>query len=101
MGLIDFPNVADWITSIKDDDQKRALINSAASAAYSAWITFTWRQGSSKLALWLGEGQALQDSAVAMYLTLRDLERKNLITLTVPQDLLESSVLSKFQTEHK
>ena len=99
MGLLDFPNPADWITSIKDDEQKRQLINSAASAAYSAWITFTWRSGTSWIAQKLGEGKALQDSAVAMYLSLRELESKNFLVLTVPKDLLDSNLLSQFQSE--
>jgi hypothetical protein len=101
MGLLDFPNPTEWITGVKDDEQKRQLINSAASAMYSAWITFTWKSGSSKVAQWFGEGQALQDSATAMYLSLRELERKQFLTLTVPQDLLSADNLSRFQTEEK
>jgi len=99
MGLLDFPNPVEWITGAKDDSEKRLLINATMSALYSAQITFMWRSGSSKIALWFGEGQALKDAATAMYRTLSVLESKNLITLTVPKDLLEASNLSQFQTE--
>ena len=101
MGLLDFPDPTSWITNVKDDEQKRALINTAASAAYSASITMLWRSGSSKWAQWFGEGQAMQDAATAMYLSLRELEQKKFLTLTVPQDLLSADNLSRFQTEEK
>lgn len=97
MGLLDFPNPTEWITGVKDDDQKRALINSAASAAYSAWITFMWRSGGSKWAQYFGEGKALQDCATAAYVTLSQLERKGFLTLTVPNDLRAN--MSNFVTE--
>jgi len=99
MGLLDFPNPVGWFESVKDEDQKRDIINAVLSATYSAWIAFVWRSGSSKIAQWFGEGQALQDSAIAMYLTLRTLEKKNLLTLTLPKDMLNPDLLSKFQTE--
>jgi len=68
------------------------------SMLYSAQITFMWRSGSSKWALWAGEGKALQDAATAMYLSLQSLEAKNFLTLTVPQDMLAADNLSKFET---
>jgi len=101
MGFLDFPNPADWFTSVKDDDQKRALINAAQSAMYSSWITFMWRSGSSRLAQWFGEGAAMQEAAISAYLTLSNLETKNFLTLTVPQDMLNADLLAKFQTERK
>lgn len=99
MGLIDFPNPVGWFEGVKDADQKRDIINSVTSAVYSAWIAFTWRSGTSKWAQVIGEGKALQDSATAMYLALHELEKKNFLTLTVPQDLLDANNLSRFQTE--
>lgn len=99
MGLIDFPNPVGWFEGVKDEDQKRDVINSVMSGVYSSWINFVWRSGESKWAQWFGEGKALQDSATAMYLSLRELEKKNFITLTVPQDLLAPNNLSRFQTE--
>ncbi len=98
MSLIDFPNPMQWIASAKDDNQKRELINATMSALYSAQITLLWETGRKKL--W-GEGQALQRTAVSMYLTLSTLEQKGLIVLTVPKDLLDPNVLSLFQTEAK
>ena len=69
------------------------------SAAYSAWISAMWRSGSAKWVVITGEGQALKDAATAVYLSLRDLERKGFLTLTVPQDMLAADNLSRFQTE--
>ncbi len=66
------------------------------SALYSAQITLLWETGRRKL--W-GEGQALQRTATSIYLTLSTLEKKGLIVLTVPKDLLEANNLSQFQTE--
>jgi len=60
-----------------------------------------WREGSSKWAVLTGAGQGMKDAATAMYLSLRELEDKNFLVLTVPQDLLEANNLSKFQTELK
>src|SRR5204863_10059023 len=96
MSLLEFPNPAEWIASAKDDNQRRELINATMSAFYSAQITFLWETGRRKL--W-GEGAALQRTATSMYLTLTTLEKKGLITLTVPRDLLDANNLSQFQTE--
>jgi hypothetical protein len=98
MGLIDFPSPVGWFESVKDEGQKRDLINATMSALYSAQITLLWETGRRKL--W-GEGAALQRTAVSMYLTLSTLEKKGLIVLTVPKDLLDPNVLSQFQTERK
>ena len=78
---------------------EREVINSLVSAAYSAWISAMWRSGSAKWADWSGEGQALKDAATAVYLSLRELEHKKFLTLTVPKDLLDADNLSRFQTE--
>lgn len=96
MGLLEFPNPVSWITSAKDDDQKRALINATMSALYSAQITFLWESGRNS---WFGEGKAMQRTATSIYLTLSTLEKKGLIVLTVPKDLLNADNLSQFQTE--
>lgn len=102
MGLLDFPNPVEWITGVKDDNEKRALINATMSALYSAQITMLWETGKAAEGKWWGsEGPALKRTAISVFLTLRVLEQKNLITLTVPQDLLTSDDLSKFQTERK
>ncbi len=96
MSLLNFPNPMEWISSVKDDNQKRALINATMSALYSAQITLLWETGRRKL--W-GEGTALQRTATSMYLTLTVLEKKGLIVLTVHKDLLDANNLSQFQTE--
>jgi hypothetical protein len=96
MGLIDFPNPSSWITSIRDDDQKRETINAVTSAAYSAWISFLWRTGQRNL---FGFGPAIRDAAVSTYLSLHALEKKGFLTLALPKDLVASDVVSKFQTE--
>jgi hypothetical protein len=99
MGLIDFPNPADWYNSAKNGGLERDEVNAFVSMAYSAQISFLWRSGSSKWAQWIGEGKALQDTATAIYLTLAGLEKKGFLRLTVPQDLLDPNNLSKFQSE--
>jgi len=99
VALLEFPNPVAWFASARDDEQKRELINATMSALYSAQICFLWRSGSSRWAQYIGEGKAMQDAAVAMYLSLRELERKNFLTLTLPSDMLTPEVLSKFQTE--
>ena len=101
MGLIDFPDPVAMFEGGKTANLEREVINSLMSAAYSSWISFMWRSGSSKWAIWTGEGQGMKDAATAMYLSLRELEAKGFLTLTVPQDLLAADNLSKFQTEEK
>jgi hypothetical protein len=98
MGLLDFPNPASWVTSIKDDDQKRATINAVTSAAYSAWIAFLWRSGQRNL---FGFGPALADAAVSTYLSLHVLQKKGFLALSLPQDMLKADVLAKFVTEEE
>src|SRR5256885_16235862 len=99
MSLLEFPNPVTWVTTLKDDNQKRELINATMSALYSSYISFLWRSGSSRWAQYIGEGKALQDSAVAMYLSLRELQKKNFLVLTVPSDMLSADILSHFQSE--
>jgi hypothetical protein len=101
MGLIDFPDPVSMFEGAKNAGLEREVINALMSAAYSAWITFVWRSGTSKAALWFGEGQALKDAATTAYLSLSELEKKNFLTLTVPKDLLDADNLSRFQTEEK
>ena len=101
MGLIDFPDPVSMFEGAKTAGLERDVINALMSAAYSSWITFMWRSGTAKWADFTGEGQALKDAATCAYLSLRELEKKNFLTLTVPQDLLAPNNLSKFQTEEK
>jgi hypothetical protein len=101
MGMIDFPDPVSWYQGAKTAGLERDEINAFVSMLYSAQITFLWRSGSSKWALWIGEGKALQDAATAMYLSLEHLEKKQFLTLTVPSDLLDPNNLSRFQTSFK
>jgi hypothetical protein len=99
MGLIDFPDPVGIFESAKNAGLERQAANSLVSAAYSTWITFMWTSGSSKWALWAGEGKAMQQAAISAYLTLSSLETKGFLTLTVPKELLEADGLAQFQTE--
>jgi hypothetical protein len=101
MGLFQIPDPVSIFESAKNSGLEREIINSFVSATYSAWISAMWRSGSSKWAVWTGEGQGMKDAATAMYLSLRELEQKGFLTLTVPKDLLDADNLSKFQTEEK
>jgi len=101
MPLISFPDPVSIFESAKNAGLERDVINSLVSAAYSAWISLAWRSGSAKWADWTGEGQAMKDAATAVYLSLRDLEKKGFLSLTVPKDLLDADNLSRFQTEEK
>jgi hypothetical protein len=96
MGLIDFP---DPLSDLATAKLEREVVNSLMSAAYSSWITFMWTSGQAKWADWSGEGQAMKNAATSAYLSLRELEKKNFLTLTVPSDLLAAENLEKFQTE--
>lgn len=99
MGFIDFPDPVSMLEGAATAKLEREVINSIMSAAYSAWISFMWRSGSAKWADWSGEGQAMKDAATTAYLSLRELEKKNFLTLTVPQDLLAPDNLARFETE--
>jgi hypothetical protein len=101
MGLFSIPSPVDMFESAKNAGLERAEINAFVSAMYSAWISGMWRSGSSKWAIWTGEGQGMKDAATAMYLSLSSLEAKNFLTLTVPEDLLDPNNLAKFETEKK
>jgi len=101
MGLLDFPDPVGMLEGAATAKLEREVVNSVMSAMYSSWISFVWRSGSAKWADWSGEGQAMKDAATAMYLSLRDLEKKGFLSLTVPIDLLDANNLSKFQTEEK
>jgi hypothetical protein len=101
MGLIDFPDPVSMFEGAKTAGLEQKAINALVSTAYSSWIAFAWSAGASKLANWLGLGQAFRDSATAMYLSLRELETKNFLTLTVPKELLGADNVAKFQTEEK
>jgi hypothetical protein len=101
MGLIDFPDPISMLEGAATAKLEREIVNSAISAAYSAWISFVWRSGAAKWSIWSGEGQAMKDAATSMYLSLRDLEAKKFLVLTVPQDLLAADNLARFETESK
>src|SRR5258708_30319077 len=101
MALLEFPNPVGWYESAKNAGVERDTANAFLSMLYSAQIAFLWRSGSAKWATFTGEGQALKDAATAMYLSLEGLMKKNFLTLTVPQDLLEADNLSRFQTSSK
>jgi hypothetical protein len=98
MGILDFPNPADWYNAAKNGNLQRQEVNAFVSMLYSAEIAFLWRSGAAKWADWTGEGKALKDAATAMYLSLQALEKQGFLTLTVPSDLLSPDNLSKFQT---
>ena len=101
MALISLPDPVSILEAAEMAKLEREVVNALVSAEYSALIAFVWRAGSSKLAAALGIGQALKDAATVRYLSLRELEKKNFLTLTVPQDLLAADNLSKFQTEYQ
>ena len=101
MSLISLPDPVSIFESAKTAGLERDVVNSLVSSAYSAWISFVWRSGSAKWVQITGEGQALKDAATAMYLSLRELEKKNFLSLTVPKDLFDADNLSRFQTEEK
>jgi hypothetical protein len=101
MGFIDLPDPISMLEGAKTANLERDVVNALVSSAYSAWIAAMWRSGSAKWADWTGEGQAMKDAAVAMYLSLRVLEKKNFLALTVPQDMLTAPEISKFQTEEQ
>ena len=101
MGLISLPDPVSIFEAAATAKLEREVINSLASAAYSAQISFLWRAGASKLAAALGIGQAMQDAATSQYLSLRELGKKGLLTLTVPKNLLDADNLARFQTEYQ
>jgi len=101
MGLITLPDPVSMFEGAKTAGLERDIVNALVSSAYSAWITAMWRSGSAKWVVITGEGQALKDAATAMYLSLKSLEAKNFLSLTVPKDLLDPANLSRFQTEEK
>lgn len=101
MSLLEFPNPVGWYESGKNAGLAREEINAFVSMLYSAQISFLWRSGKAKWAIWAGEGQAIQDAATAMFLSLQALQKKNFITLCVPNDMLEAANISRFETDFK
>jgi hypothetical protein len=98
MGLFSFP---DPLSDLAASKLEKEAVNSILSAAYSSWITFLWTSGQAKWADWSGEGKAMKNAATSAYLSLRELEKKGFLTLTVPTEMLSADNLSKFQTEQK
>jgi hypothetical protein len=82
---------------------EREIANAGASALASMLVTGLWSQGVHLSTKWFGnEGEVLKDQAVAAYLTLKALEEKNFLTLTVPVDLLaDNNRMSKFNIVRK
>lgn len=101
MGLIDFPDPGAIFNSFKTGGMERDTLNAILSAMYSSYISGMWAEGCGKWAIWTGAGEGLKDAATASYLSLRELEKKGFLTLTVPKDLLDANNLSRFQTEEK
>ena len=101
MGILDIPSPVDMVEAAINGKFEREVANVVISAVYSCYITGLWRSGSAKWADWFGEGQALKDMATVTYLSVRVLETKNFLTLTVPKDLLDPDNLARFQTERK
>jgi hypothetical protein len=97
--MIEIPNFVAWFESAKNSGLERDVANALVSASISAWIAGMWRSGDAKWAAWLGEGQALKDSATAAFLALEQLQKKGFLVLTVPKDLLEANNQSNFQTQ--
>lgn len=98
MSFLAFP---DPLSDILASKLEKDVVNSLLSAAYSSWITFMWSSGSAKWAQFTGEGKAMRDAATSAYLSLRTLEKKNFLTLTVPTEMLAADNLSRFQTEQQ
>lgn len=92
MGLIDF-NPVGWVEAAKNAGYERNVVNVLLSGAISAWIAAMWGLGKKKFFSFAA------DAATAAYLSMRQLEQKNLLTLTVPRDLLDAGNLARFQTE--
>lgn len=97
MALLEFPDVVGMFEAAKNAGLEREAANALVSAACSGYLTFLWETGKRK---WLGsEGQALQRTAIATYLTLSQMESKNFLTLTIPKDMLDPDLMSQFQSE--
>jgi hypothetical protein len=99
VGLFSIQDPVSMFESAKNAGLEREIANALVSATLSATITGMWRSGSAKWADWTGEGQAMKDAATVMYLTLRQQQKLNFLTLTVPKDLLDANNLSRFQSE--
>lgn len=101
MNLLSFPDPIAWYSGMKQAGLERDEINAFVSMLYSAQVSFLWRQGSARWALWAGEGRAMQDAATAMFLSLQALEKKGFLTLAVPLEMLEKANIERFQVSFK
>jgi hypothetical protein len=101
MALLEFPDPGAILNSFKMGALERDELKAILSAMYSSYISGLWGEGAGKWAVWTGAGQGMKDAATAAYLTLRELEKKGLITLTVPTEMMATANLSRFQTETK
>lgn len=95
MAFLGFPDIAGMFESVKNAGFEREVANILVSAMLSAWLTAMWGLGQKRF---LGFAA---DAATAAYLSMKQLEQKNLLTLTVPKEMLTADNLSRFQTEEK
>ncbi len=98
MALFSIPDPVSILEAAATAKIERETINSLVSASYSAQITFLWRAAQSKLARVLGLSAAMQDAAEAEYLSLRELQERQFLTLTVPNDMLDPNLEARFET---
>ncbi len=101
MNLLSFPDPIAWYSGMKQAGLQRDEINAFVSMLYSAQVSFLWRSGKARWAIWSGEGSAMQDAATAMFLSLQALEKKDFLTLAVPADMLEKANIERFQVSSK
>ena len=98
MGLISLPDPVSMFETAANGKLEREAANAFVSSSLSGWISFLWSLGQKTL---FGIGPALQAMATAQFLSLRELETKSFIVLTVPKDLLSADNLSKYETEKR
>lgn len=98
MGLISLPDPVSMFEAAANGKLEREAANALVSSSLSGWISFLWTLGKKSL---FGLGPALQAMATAQFLSLRELETKNFIVLTVPTELLTADNISQYETEKR
>jgi hypothetical protein len=95
MGLFSAPNPADWIVSIKDDNLKRAAVETGISIAYSQYITFLYSFGNALQGKrFIGFlGGVFINMAASAFKLLQLQNTEKLIYLSVPTALIEDTKL--------
>ncbi len=91
----------DPLADILGNKLEKNIAKTLLSATYSASITGLWSSKQSRLAQWLGIGQADRDVATSIYLSLQPMVESGDIVLTVPRELLDPNNLARFQSELK